>query len=399
MKRLLKIGFIFIVNYLFLGFYINAQNNISSYQYWFDSDYSSQISTTVAPTENLQLDAAISLETIPDGLHIFNIRFRDDNERWSVTSSQFFYYNSLTANNINSYQYWFDNDYSTQTTATVAPADDLLLDTAISLETLSDGLHIFSIRFKDDNNRWSITQNQYFYYNNLIDNTINAYQYWYDNDINTNTLVAVTPTQQMQLLESIPIEDIEEGLHIFSIRFKDQFDKWSIPISQYFYKTNHVLDNSITAYRYWINDDFSNAVYVPLDSPTQILNIDENINFPELALGDYTIHFQFKDISDNWSLVTSDDFTLTSLSVVENNFGEVISAFPNPTKSTVNLDLGINYKLIEIKILDEFGRLIQQYHYKNEQSFKFNINNNSAGIYFIKITADDKCATLKFIKY
>ena len=399
MKRLLKIGLVFIVNYLFLGFSSNAQNNISSYQYWFDSDYNSQIYTTVSPTENLQLNTAIPLETISDGLHIFNIRFRDDNELWSITSSQFFYYNNLIDSTINAYQYWFDNDYSTQTTATVSPTGELLLDTAISIESIPDGLHIFSIRFKDDQGRWSIPQNHYFYYNHLIDSTINAYQYWFDNDINTNTLVAVTPTQQMQLTGSIPIEDIEEGLHLFSIRFKDDKGKWSIPVNQYFYKTNQVTDNKIIGYRYWINDDIDNETYVSISSPTQLLNLSEDIDFSSLAIGDYTIHFQFKDTSDNWSLVTSDDFSLISLSIIENTFGKSISAYPNPTKSIVNLDLGVSYNLIEVSVFDNIGKMIQQYSYKNEQSFKININNNSAGIYFIMITADDKNATLKLIKY
>lgn len=398
MKQL-KIGLIFIVNYLFLGFSCYAQNNISSYQYWFDNDFSSQIYTTVSPVENLQLNTAILLENITDGLHIFNIRFRDDNLRWSATSSQFFYFNNLTDNKINAYQYWFDNDYSMQTTTTVTPAEQLLLDSEISLENISDGLHIFNIRFRDTNERWSITSSEFFYYQNLIDNNIIAYNYYFDNDLTTNTLVPVTPAQPMHLMESISIENIEEGLHVFSIRFKDNKDKWSSPVNHYFYRTNHLFDNEITAYRYWINDDFDNATYVPLSSSTQLLYLSENINFPGLELGDYTIHFQFKDSSDNWSLVTSDDFSLTSLSVIENTFGEAISAFPNPTKSTVNINLGMNYKLVEVKIFDNIGKMIEEYSYINEQSFKFNINNNSAGIYFIKITADDKNATLKFIKY
>ena len=71
MKRLLKIGLIFIVNYLFIGFTSNAQNNITSYQYWFDNDYNSQIYTTVAPVENLQLDTAIPIETLSDGVSFF----------------------------------------------------------------------------------------------------------------------------------------------------------------------------------------------------------------------------------------------------------------------------------------------------------------------------------------
>lgn len=399
MKQLLKIWLIFFTNYLFIGFNCMAQNNISSYQYWFDNDYGSNTYASVTPTENLELNTAISLETIPDGLHVFNIRFRDTDNRWSITSSDFFYYNELTSNIINSYQYWFDNDYSTQTTEAVSTNEQLLLNTSIYLETISDGLHLFSIRFKDDKGTWSIPQNQYFYYNNLTHSNIVAYQYWFDNDIDTNSLVTTTPVQQILLTESIPVEDIEEGLHIFSIRFKDNKGHWSIPVNQYFYKANHVTDNKITAYRYWINDDINNATVVPISSPAQLLNLNEDIHFPSLGLGAYTIHFQFKDSSDNWSLVTSDEFSLTSLSVIENTFEKSILAYPNPTKSIVNLDLGVSYNFIEVKIFDNIGKLIEHYSYKNEQSFKFNINNNSAGIYFIMINADDKKATLKFIKY
>ena len=471
MKRLLKIGLLFFTNYLFVGFYCIAQNNISSYQYWFDDDFGSNTYTSVSLTENLVLNTAIPLETVSDGLHVFNIRFKDTNDRWSIISSHFFYFNDLTANtinsyqywfdsdygstifqsvsptdklnlttaipletltnglhsfnirfrddrnrwsvpsidffyftqlttnNINSYQYWFDNDYSKQTTEKVSPNGQLLLDTSIALETISDGLHLFSIRFKDDKGTWSVPQNQYFYYNDLTNSNILAYQYWFDNDIDTNKLVSTTPVQHMQLTEMIPIESIEEGLHVFSIRFKDDKGSWSVPVNQYFYKTNHVVENKITTYRYWINDDIDNAVYVSLDNPRQLLNLSEDIDFPGLAIGGYTIHFQFKDTSDNWSVVTSDEFALTSLSVIENTFEKFITAYPNPTKSDVNFDLGENYGLIQVKIYDNSGRFIQQESFKNLQKFKFNINNNADGIYFVIINADDKNATFKFIKY
>jgi len=397
MKKEFKIALISIL--IFYCFYINAQNQIESYQYWFDNDYSSQIFTPITPTAYLEMNTAIPVGGLTDGLHIFNIRFQDENELWSSTSSDFFYFTDLTDTNISAYQYWFDNDFNSHIYTTVSPVENLQLNTAIPIEALSDGLHVFNIKFRDDNKKWSVTSSQFFYYQNVIDNNIAAYKYWFDNDINTHTLVAISPTQQMQLMESISIEDIEEGLHVFSISFKDNKDKWSIPVNQYFYKTNHVIENKITAYRYWINDDFDNAIYVPISNPTQVLNLSKDINFPGLELGDYTIHFQFKDSSDNWSLVTSDEFSLTTLSMIENTFGEAIFAYPNPTKSSVNIDLGMNYKLIEIKIFDNIGKMIEQYSYVNEQSLKFNINNNSSGIYFIKITADDKNAMLKFIKY
>lgn len=471
MKRLLKIGLIFIASYLFIGYHSIAQNNISNYQYWFDNDFSSQVYTTVTPTENLELHAAISLETLSDGLHVFNIRFRDEQERWSTTSSdffyynelsdntiiayqywfdnnldtqttesvsqtaqlqlqtsiaidalkdglhlfsirfkddkgrwsapqnQFFYYNQLTDSNIISYQYWFDNDLDTQATESVSPTGFLQLQTAIVLESMGDGLHLFSIRFKDNKGRWSVPQNQFFYYNRLTDSEIVAYQYWFDDAIENQTQVWVTPKRHLQFTEIISISDIDLGLHLFSIRFKDTTGKWSVPVNQFIYKMNPVVDNTITGYRYWINDAFENAVYVPIDSPLEVLKLNEDINFPVLAVGDYTIHFQFKDLSDRWSIVTSDDFTLTTLSVIETNFEKSITAYPNPTKQSVYIDLSTVFNGTVLKVFDATGQLLQQESYNNQQSFKLNLNAYSNGVYYIMIIADGKKATLRFIKY
>lgn len=387
------------MHYLFFGFNSIAQNNISSYQYWFDNDYYSQIFVAVPPIENLDMNAAIPLEDITNGLHKFNIRFKDENGFWSIISSNFFYYNDLTSNNINSYQYWFDNDFSLQTTEIVSTTGQLLLNTSISLEAISNGLHVFNIRFKDDKGTWSIPQSQYFYYNNLTESSIIAYEYWFDNSIDNSTFVGMTPIQHAQLTEMIPIGDIGEGLHLFSIRFKDDKGTWSVPVNQYFYKTNHVVDNEITAYRYWINDDINNAIIVPIDSPAQLLNLSEAINFPGLGLGDYTIHFQFKDTSDNWSIVTSDDFTITSLSILDTTFEKQIIAYPNPTKRILNFDLGEGFSLVDMKIYNQVGKLIEQETYRNAQKFKLNVEGYSNGIYFLIIIADANKATLKFIKF
>ena len=206
---------------MFIGFNSMAQNNISSYQYWFDNDFGLNTYISVSPTENLELNTAISLETLSDGLHVFNIRFKDTDDRWSITSSDFFYFNNLTANTINSYQYWFDSDYNSNVNASVSSTENLELNTAISLETLNDGLHVFNIRFKDTDNRWSITSSDFFYYNKLNANNIISYQYWFDNDYSTQTTEAVSPIGQLLLDTSISLENISDGLHLFSIRFKD----------------------------------------------------------------------------------------------------------------------------------------------------------------------------------
>lgn len=307
-------------------------------------------------------------------------------------------FNGNAQNKINSYQYWFDNDNSTSSLTMVSPTEQLQLNEAIPLETITSGLHSFTIRFKDDNGLWSIPTSRYFYYVDVINNNLNAYQYWFDNDYSTNTLVSLTPAEQIHLAETIPIEAINEGLHLFSIRFKDYNGKWSIPVSQYFYRTVGVANNKITAYRYWIDEDITNAKYVSVSNPSQLLNLNEDLDFSGLSNGEYIIHFQFKDSSDKWSVVTSDDFTLNNLTAIENTFMKTITVYPNPTRGIVYFDLGTILNSVESKVFSNNGKIIQHQQHNNEQTFNLNLSNNPDGIYFIQIRSNNKKATFQFIK-
>ena len=122
MKNLFCIGLILITNCLIAVFCGNAQNSIINYQYWFDNNYASNTLEAVSPNELLQMNTSVSIETINNGLHTFTIRFKDSNGAWSVPSSQYFYHFNVRNNQINSYQYWFDNDYNTNTVVSVTPS-------------------------------------------------------------------------------------------------------------------------------------------------------------------------------------------------------------------------------------------------------------------------------------
>jgi hypothetical protein len=137
---------------------------------------------------------------------------------------------------------------------------------------------------------------------------------------------------------------------------------------------------------------------VAISNPPQLLNLNEDLDLSDLFNGEYVIHFQFKDSSGKWSVVTSDNFTLNNLTAIENTFMKTITAYPNPTRGVVYIDLGTIFNSVESKVFSNNGKIIQQQQHNNEQTFKLNLNNNPDGIYFIQIRSNDKKATFQFIK-
>jgi len=327
MKRLLKIGLLFFVNCLLTGFNSHAQNKITGYQYWFDNDFSSRKLTMVSPVEKLELNSAISLETMTDGLHSFNICFKDARGLWSVPTSQVFYYVDVTNNKIISYQYWFDNDYS------------------------------------------------------------------------TSRLVSVTPEEQLQLNELLPLENINEGLHFISIRFKDSKGKWSIPVNQYFYKSNNIQEeNKIIGYRYWVNDDIENATYVSVNNPVRLLNLNEDLDLNGLENGEYIIHFQFKDVSGKWSLVTSDNFTFNGIVAIENTFEKTIEVYPNPTTGLIIIEAEIEFPMeCTLEVCDYSGRVVLLKQLGKEKAHEIDLSQLSKGIYYVRIKINNSYSYQKVV--
>ena len=92
---------------------------------------------------------------------------------------------------------------------------------------------------------------------------------------------------------------------------------WSSVLSQFFYKIPPVqtIDNYIVAYRYWLNDEFQDAIFVQLPSAVQQLNLVDNLDFTMIPKNEYLIHFQFKDTLGFWSSVLTDTIVKAPLPI------------------------------------------------------------------------------------
>jgi hypothetical protein len=83
--------------------------------------------------------------------------------------------------------------------------------------------------------------------------------------------------------------------------------------------------------------------------------------------------------------------------VDENNFGNKLSLFPNPTDGDFSIDLGENYQRITITITDIVGKVIQSNTYNESQLLNLELE-EPAGVYLIDIKSKDKKTVIRLVK-
>lgn len=228
-----------------------------------------------------------------------------------------------------------------------------------------------------------------------------AYKYWLDNDYNNAVAVNIPVQQQVNINKLISMSSLNNGVHNFNIRFKDDAGMWSSVLSQVFFKLpeqNSNSENKIVDYRYWFNEDFNQATNVTLSIPSVILGLAKNINLTQLPEGEHNIHFQFKDTNGMWSVVTSDitEKTITT-NIIENSLNSKILVYSNPTNGKVQIDLKESLSEVKVSIHDINGKLVHQTIYKNQQTLEFNFN-EPTGIYLMTIVSEMKKTTIRLIK-
>jgi hypothetical protein len=221
-----------------------AVNKIVAYEYWTDNNYAGKVLMNVSPQNSLQLIAGANLTALAGGFHVFNIRFKDEMKQWSSVQSYHFYKSPVvaaSANRITAYEYWFDGNYSGKVFQPVTPQNQLQLITGINASALTDGFHLFNIRFKDERGMWSAAHTNHFYNGGNITgipDAVNGYRYWFDNNLTTLTTVNLANTiNPANLNELINTNVLDTGNHIIDMQFRDLQGDWSSALHGTFFRT------------------------------------------------------------------------------------------------------------------------------------------------------------------
>lgn len=98
----------------------------------------------------------------------------------------------------------------------------------------------------------------------------------------------------------------------------------------------------------------------------------------------------------NWDIFIS-KLGAVSVGILENNFENILNAYPNPTIGAINIELGGIYDDVTVSIRNVIGQAVFQQSYRNSKVIQLNITGR-AGMYFIEVNAHDKVAILRVIK-
>ena len=91
-------------------------------------------------------------------------------------------------------------------------------------------------------------------------------------------------------------------------------------------------------------------------------------------------------------------FAYSQIASITFNGENIFVVYPNPVKDVLNikgLDASANYHLI---VHDIRGNAVAQTNVHNISGYSWNIENISAGFYYLEIISGNKTSTIKFVK-
>ena len=275
---------------------------IVAYEYWFDNDYTNRISQNATNQETFNLNTNVVPNTVADGIHTFNIRFKDNTGFLSSTLSSFFFKVPAQATldrKIVAYEYWFNSDYANRISQTATNQETFSLNTNVVPGALASGIHTFNIRFKDNTGFSSSTLSSFFYKvpeQASLDRKIVAYEHWFDSDYTNRISQTANNQETFSLNTNVVPSALASGIHTFNIRFKDNTGFSSSTLSSFFYKVPEqaTFNRKIVAYEYWFDSDYANVVSQTATNQ-ETFSLNTNVVPSTLADGIHTFNIRFKD--------------------------------------------------------------------------------------------------------
>ncbi|MDX8337673.1 T9SS type A sorting domain-containing protein [Draconibacterium sp. IB214405] len=284
---------------------------VTDVEYWYDGDYSTAVETSLASGTSVDWNTLLDVSSLIDGLHTVSCHFKDDRGIWSAPLTRFFKVEANTGlKQLVALEYWFDNDYAGKVSETFAATSLYNMNQQIDVSALTNGLHFFSLRLKDESGNWNAPASWYF--TKYDDETpvlhqITAKEYWFDSDYSSVQIDAVTATSQLNVNTSLDVSALSDGLHIVSTRYGDEAGKWSSAYSQLFVKypaEPAVVLQKLMAVEYWIDGDISSSTVTSVPAGSEYL-LDTQLDVSTLGNGLHTLSYRFQDEAGKWSAAIS----------------------------------------------------------------------------------------------
>ena len=158
--------------------------------------------------------------------------------------------------------------------------------------------------------------------------------------------------------------------------------------------TIYTVDISVTNTSPTLTANAVGATYQWLDCNDNMAVItgETNQSFTTATNGSYAV-----EVTQNGCTDTSVCEIVNNVSILDNDFGNTLVFYPNPTDGIFSIDLATVYTDITVIIRNNSGQEINRQTFGSTKKLQFNIEGET-GIYLVEINADNKRAMLKVIK-
>ncbi len=253
------------------------------------------------------------------------------------------------------YEYWVDEDYSQRKAVNSSSAS---ITISLDIGSQAAGLHYLNFRSQNTNGDWSFLNRYLFYVPDQQTPAANlkAYEYWIDDDYSARKRVT-NSSGSYTIVKNVG--GLAPGLHYLNFRAQNTNGDWSFLNRYLFYVPEEVETTAtLTAYEYWIDDDYSTRKQVTNSSGSY--TIVKNVK--DLTVGLHYLNFRTRNSRGDWGCLKRYLFYIPDedpdaadgpIVAYRYNFNQVATYVPIGEQMSYQM----NDFVIEIPELAEIGNL------------------------------------------
>ncbi len=271
-------------------FHVSYATNYT-YRYWIDQS----AAQTRTSTSN-ELDFTIDISNLSCNMHTLFIQVQKDNGTWSNPIARPF----LITNKYNTVKtcYWFDDNVDERFTFDKVNGEAFMIDAS----NLSAGIHSLNVMLYSEEDILSIYTHTFVKMPELPNETEVLLTFWIDGVEYSQQKVAYS---EDLVLFDFDVETLASGTHKLEVQASTASGLISDIASAYFVRMPNSKNDSVLAYRYWVNDNNADLPFTAVDDPT----------IPYTLIGDLDVapqplrcaRFQFKVNNDIPMLYAEND--------------------------------------------------------------------------------------------
>ena len=394
-------------------YYEKAQShsipNIVKAEYFIDTDpgFGNGNNVGVTAGEDITFTFNRSIAGLSTGIHRFYMRTRDANGKWSLTTSQMFYYEPVLSHslpNIVRAEYFIDTDpgFGNGNNIPVDTSEAITFTFDADINSLATGLHRLVVRSQDAEGKWSISTTQLFYRESVQThhpgNLVRLEWFW-DTDPGFGNAHTVTlPAGQTEITNfafNVDVSGFSNQIHNLFVRV---LDDWSLTTVVKVDFTNIVLPVTLLSFnaraenesvktswevtaelnmnKYIVEHSMDAVHFTAIGERNAVANNGGEAGYsfyhnnPAEGINYYRLKQVELDGGFSYSQVVAVNFSKGSV---------MVSVYPNPATSVFQVNSKDN--ISEVSLVDISGKIIRTYPNGNAYS----LDGIPSGAYLVRI--------------